>query len=61
ARCEMQVEFTYRLPLAVNYAKRNEMTLRRRRLFSVLDEALRAAVAALVHLKSPSPSARPYV
>ncbi|KAL3198712.1 hypothetical protein MRX96_044321 [Rhipicephalus microplus] len=60
ARCEMQVEFTYRLPLAVNYAKRNEMTLRRRRLFSVLDEALRAAVAALVHLKSPSPSARPY-
>ncbi|XP_075730620.1 uncharacterized protein LOC142772305 [Rhipicephalus microplus] len=60
ARCQMQVEFTYRLPLAVNYAQRNEMTLRRRRLFSVLDEALRAAVAALVHLKSPSPSARPY-
>ncbi|KAL1449390.1 hypothetical protein MTO96_043990, partial [Rhipicephalus appendiculatus] len=58
ARCELQVEFTYRLPLAVNYAQHNEMALRRERLLSVLNEALRAAVAALVRLKNPTPSAR---
>ncbi|KAL1446563.1 hypothetical protein MTO96_044548 [Rhipicephalus appendiculatus] len=58
ARCELQVEFTYRLPLAVNYAQHNEMALRRERLLSVLNEALRAAVAALVRLKNPTPGAR---
>ncbi|KAH7977026.1 hypothetical protein HPB52_023208 [Rhipicephalus sanguineus] len=60
ARCELQVEFTYRLPLAVNYILCNEMAARQERLLAILNEALRAAVASLVRIKNPKPSGRMY-
>ncbi|KAH7973921.1 hypothetical protein HPB49_006961 [Dermacentor silvarum] len=51
-RCELQVEHTYRLPLAVNHAKRVGMAARRTHLLVILNEALRAAVAALIRVKN---------
>ncbi|XP_070397328.1 uncharacterized protein [Dermacentor albipictus] len=51
-RCELQAEYTYRLFLAVNHGEHVGMAARRKHLLVILNEALRAAVAALIRRKN---------